>query len=60
MELSLPAKKIEFIDTKVKILQYLPARKVHYYIVNLAYIFEFSSFHYCSWEKLQGKLQLFR
>ena len=55
MELSIPAKKIEFTNPKVKCFQYLAAKKIHYYIVNLAYIFEFSSFYYCSCEKFQGR-----
>ena len=54
MELTIPAKKSNLQIQKVKSLQYLTAGKVHYYIVNLAYIFEFSSFYYCSCEKFQG------
>ena len=54
MELSIPAKKSNLQIQKVRSLQYLTARKVHYYIVNLAYIFEFSSFCYCFCQKFQG------
>ena len=60
MELSVPAKKPNLQIEKVRSLQYLTARKVHYYIVNLAYTFEFSSFHYFSSEKLQGKTSTFQ
>ena len=54
MKLSIPAKKSNLQIQKVRSLQYLTARKVHYYIVNLAYITEFSSFCYCFCQKLQG------
>ena len=54
MELSIPAKKSNLQIQKVKSLQYLTVRKVHYYTVNLAYIFEFSRFSYCSCKKFQG------
>ena len=47
MKLSISDKKSNLQIQKVQSLQYLAARKVHYYIVNLAYIFEFSSFCYC-------------
>ena len=55
MELSILVKKsnLQIQKSKVKSLQYLTAKKVHYYIVNLAYIFEFSSFYYCSCKKFQ-------
>ena len=51
MELSISAKKSNLQIQKVKSLQYLTVRKVHYYTVNLAYIFEFSRFSYCSCKK---------
>ena len=54
MELSISAKKSNLQIQKVKSLQYLTVRKVHYYTVNLAYIFEFSRFSYCSCKKFQG------
>ena len=43
MELSMLAKKSNLQIQKVRSLQYLTVRKVHYYIVNLAYIFDISS-----------------
>ena len=54
MELSILAKKSNLQIQKVRSLQYLTTRKVYYYIVNLAYIFEFSSFSYCFCQKFQG------
>ena len=54
MELSVPAKKLNLQIEKVRSLQYLTARKVHYYIVNLVYTFEFSSFCYCFCQIFQG------
>ena len=53
MELSILAKKRNLQIQKVRSLQYLTARKVHYYIVKLAYTFEFSSFCYCFCQKFQ-------
>ena len=54
MELSILAKKSNLQIQKVRSLQYLTTRKVHYYIVNLAYIFAFSSFCYCFSQEFQG------
>ena len=54
MKLSISAKKSNLQIQNVRSLQYLTARKVQYYIVNLAYIFEFSSFCYCFCQKFQG------
>ena len=54
MELLILTKKSNLQIQKVRSLQYLTARKVHYYIVNLAYVFEFGSFYYCSCKKCQG------
>ena len=55
MELSILAEKSNLQIQKVRSLQYLTAKKVHYYIVNLACIFEFSSFCYCFCKKFQGR-----
>ena len=49
MELSILAKKSNLQIQKVRSLQYLTVRKVHYYIVNLAYI----RLLFCKW---RGKL----
>ena len=39
---------------KVKRLDYLAAKRGYYYILNLACIFGFSSWYYCTCEKFQG------
>ena len=45
---------MEWYHKKVKKLEYIAAKKVFYYTLNLAYIFQYSSWYYCTCNRFQG------
>ena len=49
------SKKImRFSIERVKRLEYMAAEMIFYYILNLSYIFQYSSWYYCSCNRFQG------
>ena len=43
-----------FSIEKLRRLELMAAEMIHYYVLNLLYIFTFSSWYYCSCKKFQG------
>ena len=47
---------MEFVLQKIKKPEYMAAKKILYYVLNISYIFTHSRWIYCSCQKLQGCL----
>ena len=45
---------MRFSIERVKRLEYMAAEMIFYYILNLSYIFQYSSWYYCSCNRFQG------
>ena len=45
---------MHFSIERIKRLEYMAAEMIFYYILNLSYIFQYSSWYYCSCNRFQG------